>query len=245
MLKRLKWTIVLAVLLMPATAIAAVSAETLIQADVGAPVLDVTTSPEDDLAFLLTPKAVLIYSVDEKKTVDQIPLEGVYDRIAFLDSERLVLTRAKSSQIDVIRFNRIYAIDLKDRITKGPAHAPVTLVVFDDYQCPYCARLDRYIKEQILPQFPDEVRYAIKHFPLSSHPFAYEGAMAALAAGKQGKFWEFHSRLLANHNQVNETKILEIASELKLDMQQFNKDRTSEALRKKSVRMSITAMLSG
>jgi protein-disulfide isomerase len=83
-----------------------------------------------------------------------------------------------------------------------------------------------------MQQFPNEVRYAIKHFPLSNHQFAREGAMAALAAGKQGKFWEFHTRLLENYDKVSEEKIVEIAGELELDMDRFKKDRQSEDSRR-------------
>lgn len=80
--------------------------------------------------------------------------------------------------------------------------------------------------------YPGDLNYAIKHFPLSSHPLANQGAAAALAAGKQGKFWEFHSRLLENHDQLSEEKITEIAADLNLDMEKFNRDRASEQVRK-------------
>jgi protein-disulfide isomerase len=83
----------------------------------------------------------------------------------------------------------------------------------------------------LLDQFPNDLNYVIKHFPLSNHPFAHQGAMAALAAGKQGKFWEFHSQLLENHNQLNDEKIVEIAAGLQLDMEQFNRDRNSASVR--------------
>ena len=79
----------------------------------------------------------------------------------------------------------------------------------------------------MLDQFPNHLNYVIKHFPLSNHQFAHQGAMAALAAGKQGKFWEFHSQLLENHKQVNDETIVEIAAGLQLDMEQFNRDRNS------------------
>lgn len=82
----------------------------------------------------------------------------------------------------------------------------------------------------MLDQFPDDLNYVIKHFPLPNHQFARQGAMAALAAGQQGKFWEFHSRLLENHKQVNDEKIVEIAAGLQLDMEQFNRDRNSAAI---------------
>jgi protein-disulfide isomerase len=83
----------------------------------------------------------------------------------------------------------------------------------------------------VLDTYPNDVKYIIKHFPLSSHPFAHPGAMAALAAGNQGKFWEFHSQLLENHEQINDRKILEIAGGLGLDMDRFNQDRRSATSR--------------
>lgn len=81
----------------------------------------------------------------------------------------------------------------------------------------------------MLNQFPDDLNYVIKHFPLPNHQFAHQGAMAALAAGQQGKFWEFHSQLLENHKQLNDEKIVDIATGLQLDMEQFNRDRNSAA----------------
>ena len=81
----------------------------------------------------------------------------------------------------------------------------------------------------MLGQFPEDLNYVIKHFPLSNHQFAHQGAMAALAAGKQGKFWEFHSKLLENYQQINEEKIVEIAGEVGLNMDQFNQDRKSDS----------------
>ena len=84
----------------------------------------------------------------------------------------------------------------------------------------------------MLEQFPENVNYVIKHYPLSSHKFAHQSAMAALAAGKQGKFWEFHSKLLENHNKLDEEKIIEIATELELDLDQFGRDRNLETSRR-------------
>jgi protein-disulfide isomerase len=84
----------------------------------------------------------------------------------------------------------------------------------------------------LLDQYPNDVSYTIKHFPLTSHKFAFPGAMAVLAAGKQGKYWEFHSRLLERHNKVNEDTILQIARELDLDLERFEQDRQSPASRK-------------
>ena len=83
----------------------------------------------------------------------------------------------------------------------------------------------------MLEKFPNDVSYVIKHFPLSNHQFAHQSAMAALAAGNQGKFWEFHRQLLENHKQINDDKILEIATGMGLNMDQFNQDRQSASSR--------------
>jgi protein-disulfide isomerase len=83
----------------------------------------------------------------------------------------------------------------------------------------------------VLEKFPNDVNYVIKHFPLANHKFAHQSAMAALAAGNQGKFWAFHSQLLEHHKQLDDQKILEIAGELGLDMQRFNQDRQSSSNR--------------
>jgi protein-disulfide isomerase len=67
----------------------------------------------------------------------------------------------------------------------------------------------------------------VKNFPLSSHRFAYQAAMAALAARSQGKYWEFHHELFKNYRSLNEEKINSIAEALQLNMQQFKQDRQS------------------
>jgi hypothetical protein len=76
----------------------------------------------------------LIYSTDDRTVLDRIPLKASYDRIAFQKDDRLILTATKPSQINIIRFSRIFDIELAGRAVKGPKDAKVTLVVFDDYQ---------------------------------------------------------------------------------------------------------------
>ena len=74
-------------------------------------------------------------------------------------------------------------------------------------------------------KYKDKIKIVIKFFPLTSHPFARKAAQAALAAHKQGKFWEFHEKLFENYKTINDEKIIQIAKELKLDMDTFNTDR--------------------
>ncbi len=79
----------------------------------------------------------------------------------------------------------------------------------------------------MLKKSPNDVKLVVKHFPLPSHKFARPAAIAALAAHKQGKFWEFHVKLLENYRSLNDKKIEEIAIELKLDMEKFTADQKS------------------
>jgi len=70
----------------------------------------------------------------------------------------------------------------------------------------------------------------VKHFPLESHDYARKASIAALAAGKQGKFWEFHEKLFAHQNELNDAKVEAIAGEVGLDMEQFKKDLKDPAI---------------
>ncbi len=76
----------------------------------------------------------------------------------------------------------------------------------------------------MLDKYPDNVKLVVKHFPLPNHKYAKTASKAALAANIQGKFWEFHRKLLKNYQVINDVKIREIAGELGLDMGKFTKD---------------------
>ena len=76
----------------------------------------------------------------------------------------------------------------------------------------------------MLEKNPKDVKLIIKHFPLPSHPFAKKAAIAALAAEKQGKFWEMHQKLFANQKQLSDAKVEEIARALGLNMERFDQD---------------------
>jgi protein-disulfide isomerase len=83
----------------------------------------------------------------------------------------------------------------------------------------------------VLEKYPDQVKLVFKNFPLRNHKFSMQAAIAALAAEKQGKFWEFHDLLFKNYNHLNEEKIKEIAQQLNLDMKKFEKDRKDPQIR--------------
>ena len=85
----------------------------------------------------------------------------------------------------------------------------------------------------MLEKYPKEVKLVFKNYPLASiHPFAHKAAVAALAAHAQGKFREFHHKLFENYRALNDAKIQEIATALKLDMEKFNRAMKDPSIQK-------------
>jgi protein-disulfide isomerase len=83
----------------------------------------------------------------------------------------------------------------------------------------------------VLEQYPNDVKLVFKNFPLTRiHKFAMDAAVSALAAHQQGKFWEYHTELFKNYNNLSDEKFAEIAQALALNMEEFNKDRQNPAL---------------
>ena len=80
---------------------------------------------------------------------------------------------------------------------KGPEKAPITIIEFADFECPYCAKaLDTV--EAVLAAYPGKIRFVFRHYPLSFHPKAPKAAEAAACADEQGQFWKFHDALFAS-----------------------------------------------
>ena len=82
----------------------------------------------------------------------------------------------------------------------------------------------------MLKKYPESVRIVFKNYPLKNHEFAAKAAIAALAAGRQGKFWEFHDELFKNYRQLSDKKLNEIAIKLDLNETQFQEDRKDPEL---------------
>jgi protein-disulfide isomerase len=82
----------------------------------------------------------------------------------------------------------------------------------------------------VLEKFPKEAKLVIKQFPLQMHPYARKASVAALAAGKQGKFWEMHHELFANQKDLSDAKVEAIAKQIGLKMEKFNQDLKDPAI---------------
>ncbi|MEE9383163.1 MAG: thioredoxin domain-containing protein [Nannocystaceae bacterium] len=113
----------------------------------------------------------------------------------------------------------------------GPEDAPVVVVEFVDFQCPFCRRANTEVIEKIRARYPNDVRVAVRHLPLEIHPTAKGSAVASMAANRQGKFWPYHDRMFAAEGQLGQRAFVRIAKEVGLDEAQFLRDLEDPALR--------------
>lgn len=115
-----------------------------------------------------------------------------------------------------------YYVELGDAPSRGPADAPITIVMFSDFECPYCAR-GHEIVQQLERRHGDDLRLVYKAFPLDMHPHALVVAMAARSAQAQGKFWAFHDLLMVQDG-LDPERVLELARRAKLDTRRLLRD---------------------
>jgi protein-disulfide isomerase len=104
---------------------------------------------------------------------------------------------------------------------KGPENAPVTIVEFSDFQCPFCSRLIPTL-DQVTAKYGDKVRVVFRQFPLAMHAQAQKAAEASLCANDQGKFWEMHDAMFKNQQQLAVDALKAQATQLGLNAETFN-----------------------
>src|SRR3989344_1465930 len=122
-----------------------------------------------------------------------------------------------------------------------PAYAPlqergnvkgtgtVEIIEFSDFQCPACGAAYEEVKK-LMEQKGDKIRFTYKHFPLTSHPYAYKAAEASECAADQGKFWEYHDKLFDNQRSITKENLIKFAESLGLDSDSFKKCLESGAM---------------
>lgn len=110
-------------------------------------------------------------------------------------------------------------VDVGSRV-KGPANAPVTIVEFSDYECPFCKRAEPSIK-QVMDTYGDKIRLSYRDYPLDFHANARPASLAAHCANAQGKFWEYHEKVMASED-LSKAALEKIADDSKLDRAKFD-----------------------
>lgn len=182
------------------------------------PARQVAIASETKQIFVLTEAGdILIYSEEGAKISSFAAGDGINSMAVAPEGNRVFLSRAGKPTLSIVDLSFIQQIDLTGAPIRGNPDAPVTIVVFSEFQCPYCDKV-RPLIEQALADYPDEVRVAFKHYPLQRHPLAVPAAMASVAAQEQGLFWEVHDLIFNQQQSLSADRIRELAVGAGLDM---------------------------
>ena len=112
--------------------------------------------------------------------------------------------------------------------SKGPTNAPIVLVEFSDYQCPFCARSQETV-DRVLQKYGEKIQHVFMDFPIEQiHPRAMPASIAGRCAGDQGKFWEFHKQLFHHQRELTDENFKKWAGDLKLDVAKFESCRSAD-----------------
>jgi protein-disulfide isomerase len=155
--------------------------------------------------------------------------ERILERLAALErNDQALLASLRSGAIrDGADADQVYDIGVGTSPTKGPKEAPITIVEFLDYQCPF-SRSSAELIDEVVRSYPQKIRLVVKQFPLGQlHPDARAAAKAALAAHRQGKFWEMHALLFNKQHALEYERLRRYARVLGLDVERFDSDMAS------------------
>ena len=131
-----------------------------------------------------------------------------------------------------------------DRV-RGPAEAPITLVEYGDFECPFCGMAYPVVRE-LGRRLGDRLRVVFRHFPLrDQHPHAQHAAEAAEAAAEQGKFWEMHDALFEHQQALADAHLIRYAAELGLDTNRFRRELTEHRYRDRVQEDVLSGLHSG
>jgi len=136
---------------------------------------------------------------------------------------------AQAPQQRQVLSQTVFKVPLEESPSKGPADALVTMVEFTDFQCPFCSRANATVK-QIQEDYGNQLRLVVKQHPLPFHPRARPAALASLAAHQQGKFFEYHDKLFANQQSLDDASLETFAKEVGLDVKRWKKDMADPKL---------------
>jgi protein-disulfide isomerase len=182
---------------------------------------DGTPRPDLYAAYMKTAKRGL---VGESPEAEELRTQRMVEKAA-AEAEKRVTRKGPES-------DQRYAVPTEGAPALGPDDAPVVLVEFLDFRCPYCRQTYTEVLPKIREKYPEKVRIVVRHLPLEIHPVAPGTARASVAAFRQGKFWDFHDALFENEDSVGRQRFVEIARKIGLDVDRFQKDLDSPEVAK-------------
>jgi len=181
----------------------------------GSPASNSPAKPRVDLLGLATLVGVIVMLTITAMNVWNV--KRLTERVLKMEAS---MSSARRSGPDP---NQVHTVKTAGAPTKGPENAPVTIVVFSEFQCPFCARFAPTLK-QLEDTYEGRVRIVYKHLPLPIHKDARGAALASEAARKQGKFWEYHDKLFADQKRLGPDDLKQHAKDLQLDLTRFEAD---------------------
>ncbi len=196
--------------------------------------VDFVQALDGRLVFVLGEDSkVHLYSAEGQK-LGEIPVDQSTVAIDIAPRGEMLYLVDKNNTYKALDISFAKDIDLTGSPVRGKADAPIALVIFSDFQCPFCSRIEPLVSE-VLKNNPDTVKVVFKNMPLGMHQHAEPAARAALAAQEQGKFWEMHDALFAaaSGGGLSAAAIEKAAKDIGLDMEKFKADMESPAIKEK------------
>lgn len=172
---------------------------------------------------------VMAWYQSNQARVQGAPLDQVRAPIRQLLAEER-LEAARQRYLDTLKMKTPVKIVLEPprqtvaeagRAAQGPANAPIQMIEFSDFQCPYCLRAYPTLMK-VLQTYGDRIRFVYRHYPLKNHPQARPAAEAAQCANEQGKFWPYHNHLFSAGNQLSDADLKQAAVAVGADPVKFN-----------------------
>lgn len=163
-----------------------------------------------------------------KKKLNDRPLESVKTEIVnqIRNTKQAkayngyIASLRQSAKVEMFMKRPRVAVSAKGAPSKGNPNAPIQIIEFSEFQCPFCKKTRPTI-EQILTTYKDKVHYSFRDFPLSFHKLARKAAVAAHCAGAQGKYWEYNDMLFENQRELGLESLKKYAKDLGLDSNKF------------------------
>lgn len=197
--------------------------------------LDITSSTDGKWTYVLAEGGKLYIFSDSGALEETVSVDPAMDRISSSGlaaiglPEKIYLASSKTKTVQSITVEFPVAINIQGAPFLGTENAPVVMVLFSDFECPFCGQVSPMLDE-FLAKYPGKIKIVFKQFPLPMHKQAQPAALAALAAHQQGKFWQYHDQLFANQKNLSDTKFPELAKQVGLDVERFNRDRKAPLL---------------
>lgn len=174
-----------------------------------------TNSPTNEIIQREVSDKMRDFTDEERAKLNQ----ALFDKLRAKHKVQMLLTEPEAP---------ILKVSADDDPAKGNANAPVTVVMFSDFQCPACARTHPVLGDVLKQYLPAKVRFVVRDFPLTDlHPQAFRAAEAANAANAQGKFFEFIDILYKNQKALDDSSLKKYAVEIGLDARRFEADLAS------------------